>query len=471
MRIVVVGGGISGLAAARFAVEAGHDVVVLEAAEAVGGKLRTGSVAGIAVDLGAESVLARRPEAIGLINAVGLADDVIAPITTSASVRVGGALHPLPKRTMMGVPADLDALRESGALSPTGVAAVEAERSLPPMSPLERDVAVGALVRARLGDEVADRLVEPLLGGVYAGRVDDLSLRATIPALYSALSQGGSLFEAAARVTNGAAGTRAPSSSPVFVSLRGGVGRLPGALAASLDVRTSTTVRAIERTSSGYRLITGPVPQPVAYQADAVIIAVPAPKAARLLADLVPHAATELAGVETASMAITTFAFRDIDLPVGSGLLVGAREGVHVKAVTVSSHKWPMETSGGTPINEGVADGGALSVLRASVGRAGETEALQRPDEELTALVRRDLRALLGLTAEPVDTLVTRWGGGLPQYGVGHVEKVERIRAAVARVRGLAVAGATYDGVGIPACIASARAAVDRVLADLATRG
>ena len=455
-RVIVVGGGVSGLAAARFVTDAGHDVIVLEGADTVGGKVRSGSVAGIAVDLGAESVLARRPEATGLICAVGLAGEVIAPTTTSASVRVGGALHPLPKRTMLGVPASIEALRESGALSAAGIAAVEAEASLPPLPPLERDVAVGPLVRARLGGEVADRLVEPLLGGVYAGRVDDLSLRATMPALYSALSEGGSLLEAAARVTD--VGTHAPSPTPVFASLRGGIGRLPVALAATLDVRTSTTVRAIERTGTGYRLITGPVPEPVMYEADAVIIAVPAPKAARLLADLAPDAATELADVETASIAIGTFAFRDVDLPPGSGLLVGAREGLHVKAVTVSSHKWPMQTGG-------------LTVLRASVGRAGQTAALQRPDEELIALVRRDLRALLGLTAEPVDALVTRWGGGLPQYGVGHVEKVERVRHAVGRLPGLAVAGATYDGVGIPACIASARAAVDRVLAELATRG
>ncbi|HEY3737531.1 MAG TPA: protoporphyrinogen oxidase [Jatrophihabitans sp.] len=465
--VVVVGGGISGLAAAHFLTEAGQDVVVLEASGEVGGKLKTGTIAGIDVDLGAESVLARRPEALGLIGAVGLQDEVIAPSTTAASVRVGGVLRPLPRKTMLGVPADLDAVRESGVLSEGGLALLAAEPSREPLPPITEDVSVGRLVRDRLGDEVADRLVEPLLGGVYAGRADNLSLRATMPALARALTEGGSLVAAAQRVTD--VGTHDPGTAgPVFASLRGGIGTLPQALAKTLNVRTNVTVRAIERTARGFRLVCGAVPDTTVIEADAVVLAVPAPKAARLLADLAPAASRELAGVETASMALTTFAFRDVELPVGSGLLVGAREGLAVKAVTVSSHKWPMETSGGTPINKGVADGGDITVLRASVGRAGETESLQREDADLVALVRRDLRALLGLTAEPVDTIVTRWGGGLPQYAVGHPEKVERIRTSVASVPGLAVAGATYDGVGIPACIASARAAADRVLAQLA---
>ena len=157
-------------------------------------------------------------------------------------------------------------------------------------------------------------------------------------------------------------------------------------------------------------------------------------------------------------MAIVSFAFDGVDLPAGSGLLVGAGERFAMKAVTLSSQKWPIESGG-------------LTLLRASVGRAGEPHALQLDDAELTALVRRELRPLLGITAEPVDSLVTRWGGGLPQYAVGHVERVARIRAAVAGVPGLGVCGAAFDGVGIPACIASARAAVDRVGASARDRG
>jgi oxygen-dependent protoporphyrinogen oxidase len=235
---------------------------------------------------------------------------------------------------------------------------------------------------------------------------------------------------------------------------------LPQALAQSgrFDVRTTTTVRALARTASGFRLVVGAVPTAEAVDVDAVVIATPAAKSALLLRDVVPSAAGELSGIESASMAIVTLAFEGVAPPPGSGLLVGLRENFGVKAVTLSSQKWPMQTRG-------------LTVLRASIGRAGENHVLQRDDAELIALVRHELRALIQVDAEPVDAIVTRWGGGLPQYAVGHVERVARIRSAVADVAGLAVCGAAYDGVGIPACIASATAAADRVAAGLAGEG
>ena len=459
IRLVVVGGGISGLAAAWYAAAAGLDVLVLEASPAVGGKLRVESVAGVPVDVGAEALLTARPEGIELLADAGLADERLAPLTTAAHVRAAGELHRLPAKTMLGIPADVDALRSSGVLSAAGVDAVAAEPSLPPLPRLTSDVGVGALVRERMGDEAADRLVEPLLGGVYAGRADELSLQATVGRLAGHLAEhGGSLLAAAAAVTD--VGTRDPAAGPIFTTLRGGLGRLPEALAASgrFGVRTGTTVRALRRTPTGFVLECGPVPAPEPVAADAVVVAVPPGKAARLLRDVSPGAAAELAGIETASMAIVTFAFRGVDVPAGSGLLVAAGERLAVKAVTLSTQKWPIESGG-------------LTLLRASVGRAGEPQALRFDDAELRALVRRELAPLLGITAEPVDARVTRWGGGLPQYAVGHVDRVGRIRAAVAGVPGLAVCGAAYDGVGIPACIASARAAVDRVTATVRERG
>ncbi|MBE7187204.1 protoporphyrinogen oxidase [Jatrophihabitans endophyticus] len=452
-RLVVVGGGIAGLSAAWTAAGRGFDVVVLEASPRVGGKLLTARLAGVPLDVGAEALLTTRPEAVALLDEAGLAGERIAPLTTAARVRAGGRSWALPARTMMGIPTDSEAVRASGVLTPDALARIDAEPDREPLPPLDGDVAVGALVRERLGDEIADRLVEPLLGGVYSGRADALSLRATVPALAARLTDGGSLVTAARGIVG--AGTRAPGAGPVFTSLRGGLGRLPATLAASgrFAVRTSVTVRSIERTPTGFALETGAVPAAERIEADLVIVAVPPAKAARLLGRLAPVAAHELADVETASSAIVSLAFRGVDLPEGSGLLVGTGERLATKAVTLSSNKWPLET--------GTADGTVL--LRASVGRAGEPQALQLPDDELVRLVRRELHPLVGVSAEPVDALVTRWGGGLPQYGVGHVERVSRIRAAVAAVPGLAVCGATYDGVGVPACIASAHAAVARL--------
>jgi oxygen-dependent protoporphyrinogen oxidase len=459
VEVVVVGGGIAGLAAAWTICDRlpSAAVTVLEAAPQIGGKLRVASVAGQPVDVGAEAMLTRRPEALELTRAAGLGGELVDAVTTSASVYAAGVLHPLPAGTLMGVPFDAAAARSSGVLSPASVSAIETEPMLPALPPLVDDVGIGALVRGRLGDEVVDRLVEPLLAGVYAGRADRISLRAALPALAARLHDGGSLV-AAARAAAGDGG--APSSGPVFAAIRGGVGRLPEALAASgrFTVRTGVTVRSIRRTPDGFALECGPVPRAERIGANAVIVAIPPAKAAGVVRAVAPRAAAELGAIETASVAIVTLAYSGVRLPPGSGLLVGTRERLAVKGVTLTSQKWP-----------GLPPG--LDVLRASIGRVGETRDLQRSDEELIGLVRSDLRTLLGIAAAPVDALVTRWGGGLPQYGIGHVERAARIRSAVAAVPGLAVCGAAYDGLGIPACIASARAAVAQACATLVQTG
>jgi oxygen-dependent protoporphyrinogen oxidase len=444
--VAVIGAGISGLAAAHFLAEAGARVLVLEASQQVGGKLRSESVAGVEVDVGAEAMLARRPEGVALAAAAGL--ETVAATTTSASLRAAGALHPLPARTVMGVPGDVEALRASGAVSEGAVAKVEAEPQQPPLPPLTEDASVGSLVRRRLGNEIADRLVEPLLAGVYAGRADDLSLRATVPALARALRGGGSLLEAARAALSAAP----PASGPVFVAPRGGVARLPQALADArrFEVRTGVTVRAIRRGAGRFLLACGPVPDSREVAVPAVVVATPVAKAARLLAGVAPGAARELADVRSASMAIVTLAYpAGTPLPPGSGLLVAAREHLAVKAVTFSSQKWPLDTD--------------LVLVRASLGRVGDEAVLQRDDADLIRLVRSDLRSLIGLAGEPLDGRVTRWGGGLPQYGVGHIDRIATVRTAVAAVPGLAICGAYLDGLGIPACIATARAAASTV--------
>ncbi|HEX8303564.1 MAG TPA: protoporphyrinogen oxidase [Jatrophihabitans sp.] len=460
-RIAVIGGGVAGLSAAAGISCARPDVevVLLEGADRVGGKLRRVQVAGAWVDVGAEAMLARRPEGVRAAVEAGLESELISPLTTAALLRSGGANHRLPARTLIGVPGDVEAVRASGVLSARAVAAIEDEPARGPYPPLTEDISVGELVGRRFGDEVVDRLVDPLLGGVYAGQARQLSLQATIPALASRLSDGASLLVAAGTVVG------APASGPVFTSLAGGLARLPEQLAAGggFEVRLSTPVRELCRTATGFELALGSAPSGRRLAADAVVVATPAGKAAALLAQLAPVAAAELRSIETASTAIVTLAFAGLPpgaLPAGSGILVPAVEGLAVKAMTFSSQKWP-----------GVGAESGVLLLRASLGRAGEEQVLQRADAELVAVVRRELAGITGVTAQPVDSHVQRWGGALPQYAVGHRQRVARIRADVHRVPGLAVCGASYDGVGIPACIRSAHIAADRVLSGLRLSG
>ena len=455
-RVVVVGGGISGLAAAyalRRDGPADLRVTVVEGADRLGGKLRVSDVGGLPVDEGAETFLARAPEGVALAAAVGLGGELVHPATTAASVVVGGVPYPLPAGTLLGVPADAGALRASGVLDAAALAAVAAEAHAgTPPEPLGADAAVGEYVGRRLGPQVVDRLVDPLLGGVYAGRADRLSLRATMPGLAAAVDAGPPSLTAAVRSALDAAGT---GTGPVFATLRGGLGALPAAVAAAsgAEVRLGLPVRAVERSAGGFRLIAGPVPAPTALDADAVVVAVPAGKAAPLLRGLAPAAAADLAAIDYASIAIVTLAYPAAAATTlaGSGLLVPAGEGRAVKAVTYSSVKWAHLA------------GADLAVIRASVGRHGEEWVLHRDDADLAALVATDVAALTGV-AGPVATRVSRWGGALPQYAVGHRDRVARIRAAVAAVPGLAVCGAAYDGVGVPACVRSGYEAAARVL-------
>jgi oxygen-dependent protoporphyrinogen oxidase len=467
-RLAVVGGGISGLTAA-WRLSADFDVVLLEGRDAVGGVVRTGDVGGLRVDLGAESILARRPEAVALAREVGLGDDIVHPATASAAVVSRGSLHPLPAGTVLGVPGDPSVLR--GILTDGEADRAAAEPGLP-HEPVSDDVSVRDWVGGRLGAAVVDRLVEPLLGGVYAGHASRLSLRATLPQLWDAAVEGSSALERVRAVTSSA--PPGAAAAPVFAGIRGGVGRLPEALLAGLgtrgvDVRPRTTVRGLRRLPAGWRLELGDAARAGGAPATVldvagVVVAVPAPAAARLLAGEVPAAAAELAAVETASVALVTVVVRRADLAGvgGSGLLVPPVEGRSVKAATFSANKWAW------------VDGLAPDVvaLRMSLGRAGEAAVLQRPDAELVALACGELAELVRRPVDPVAKRVTRWGGGLPQYDVGHLDRVERVRAAVAAVPGLAVCGSVFDGVGIPACVAAAtRAAADLAAGLRAPRG
>ncbi len=404
--VVVVGAGIGGLSAAYRLQQQGRDVLVLEGSPQVGGVLRRRSVAGVPVDVGAEAMLNRRPEGVALAADLGL--EVCHPTVASSRIWTRDALRPLP-RSLMGVPLDLDDLAASGVLTDAELARVR-EESGHAATPIGADVTVGDLVDDRLGPAVTDRLVEPLLGGVYAGHARRISARAAVPQLV-ALAEQGSLLDQAPGLT-----APATYSAPVFAGLPGGMGGLPLALAERLEVRTRATVRGLRRTTTSgpFALTVGPTTDERTITADAVVLAVPA-----------------------------------------AGFLVPPVERRAIKAATFSFSKW------GWVREAGAADG--LIHLRTSLGRHGEEAALQANDDELVAVSLRDLRDATGLEATPVDTHVQRWGGGLPQYSLGHLDRVARVRAAVEAVPGLAVCGAAYDGVGIPAVIGSAERAAQWV--------
>ncbi|MFF1303815.1 protoporphyrinogen oxidase [Streptomyces sp. NPDC058307] len=456
-QVVVIGAGIAGLAAAHRLARRGARVTVLEASDRVGGKLLPGEIAGARVDLGAESMLARRPEAVALAREVGLGGRLQPPATATASIWTRGALRPMPKGHVMGVPGTAEAL--AGVLSDEGLARIEQDAGLP-RTEVGEDVAVGEYVAARLGREVVDRLVEPLLGGVYAGDAYRISMRSAVPQLFQAARTHTSLTEGVREIQARMAANQ--QTGPVFMGIEGGVGTLPLAVADSVraqggEIVTGAPVSELRREpSGGWKVVTGDR----VLHADAVIVAVPAPAAAGLLRAEAPEAATELDTVEYASMALVTLAYRrsGTALPAGSGFLVPPVDGRTIKASTFASQKWGW-----------IADENPdVVVLRTSVGRYGETKILERDDTDLVDVSRHDLREATGLDATPLETRVTRWTDGLPQYPVGHHARVARIREHVAKLPGLAVCGAQYDGVGIPACVASAHAAVDQIQGDLA---
>lgn len=466
--VVIVGGGITGLAAAWALVNGSREVrvTVIERSAVVGGHLRVGELAGIPVDEGPEAMVASRPEAVRLARDVGLEAELVAPASVQLGVWSRGHARALPRGQYLGVSTDLRALATSQVLSWPAVMRIPLDRVLPP-TPIRGDVSVGEFVATRLGPEVVATMVEPLLGLVYAGRARELSMAATMPALFRAMRRERSLLTATQEIVAGGAAYAGARRGAPFRGLVGGVGRLAEAVAAALvargvQIRTGCTVRELQRRPTGWELTMGPVPAPETLRADAVIVAVPPLPASRMLARDVPAAAGILAGIESASVAVIHLAYPadQVDLPTDMvTMLVPSSADRAVRSVTFSDLKWDW-----TAVR---ARERGVRILRVAVGRHGESEVLARPDGELVDLVRDELADMLGVRATPVDQLVSRWGGALPQYRVGHRELIAGLRDAMDRVPGIEIAGAALDGVGVAACIGTANESAGRLLADL----
>lgn len=460
--VAVLGAGITGLAAAwELRSDPDVEVTVLEGDDRAGGKIRTSDIVlddgtTMTIDEGADAFLARVPDAVRLCEELGLGDELTQPAIGRAKVYVDGALRFLPDETVLGVPTDLGALAASGLLSDEGLAHAAAEWEHAGPGP-GGDVAIGAFLAERYGDELVDRVVGPLIGGINAGDVDELSLDAVTPQLAEAAADGGSLSAALARRRN-----EAPPTGPVFHALRDGSGRLVDALvdglaAHGVAVRLASPVRELRRTGDAWELDVAGEPSPV--HADRVLLTTPVPATAQLLAPHCPQAATELDAMTHSAVALVTLVYRVEDVPAdldASGFLVPRSAGLFLTAASFGSSKWAHWNDG------------RHVVLRVSAGRTGDERQAAMDDDALVAALRADLTTTMGITAAPLAVRVARWDLGFTQYTVGHLDRVGRIEDALARDQPtLAVAGAAYRGLGLPACIRQGRDAARRLTAPV----
>ncbi len=440
MRVAVVGGGIAGLAAA-WELTSGPDpaeVTVFDPGP-LGGRIQTIPFLGHPVDTGADAFVARVPDAVALARELGMEGELVAPVARRALILVGGRLRPLPDGLVLGAPAHLRPLLASRILSPVGVVRAGCDLVLP-RTEWPDDMAVADLVGRRFGRQVAERLVDPLIGGIHAGRSEMLSAESTAPQLVRAARDHRSLLL-------GLGALPAPAPGPLFLAPRGGMGRLVARLVEALGergVRFQTEAVSAMAGEKG-----GSVTLEPGGRFHAAVLATPAPVAARLVNALAPGAAADLRAITWSSVVLATLAYRRSELPVpdgASGWLVARSEGTLMTACSFGSAKWPHWSDPDTMI------------LRVSAGRAGDERALGLGDEGLVDQLQREVAAALGTTASPFHWRVHHWKASFPQYEVGHRGRVERIEAALAPYP-VALAGASLRGSGIPACIASGRRA------------
>lgn len=451
MRVVVVGGGIAGLAAARRLEAVAPDAeIVLVERDVLGGKLQTEHVGGFVIEAAADSFLSRKERGLGLCEELGLGDELIGrrPEHHRTFVRHGDHLHPLPEGLTGMIPTSLGALDESELLSPEGKARFAAEPDVPAARG-DEDESVASFVSRRFGREAYEALVEPLMTGIYGGDGDQLSLQATFPQLRVLELEHGSLLRGLSAPP--------PGERPPFVSLRDGIGALVEAVSADLARTRLVTGREATRVSPGDAGFDVELADGGTIAAGGVVLATPAFVTAELLAELDPEVASAHAEIPYASSVVVTLAFSRADVvPLdGYGYVVPRAEGSDVLACTWSSQKWESRAPEQSVL------------LRVYAGRFGGRDLTKDSDEELVGLARDEV-AFLGVLGDPELMRVHRWPRGMPQYVLGHPERLMQIEDALVAHPGLALAGAAYRGVGIPDCIQSGELAAESVARTLA---
>lgn len=429
------------------------DVLVLEAAPAHGGKLAEIEIAGLDLPSGADSFVARKPWALDLCRELGI--ETIPPGASGAWLWTRSGLVPYPLDTAFGIPGDPGTVMRWPGLSRRGrrralLDLIKAKRRDP------GDETLGALLRRRLGDEATDRAIAPLLGGLFAGDVDRLSAAATFPELRDWEASQGSLIRGVQAARRQARSSRAPG--PMFLRPQGGMRALTDALAERLGdrVRCGARVDGLDPTPGGgwYLHVDGAG----GLAADAVVLAVPAHEARTLLEPVAREAAEDLGQIKNVSTGVALLVYSEGTadaLPDGTGFVVPRGEAPFT-AVTWLSSKWPDPAFG------------TRAVLRCFVGTDGDEDVLDAPDADIVDACARHLAALVSLPDAPEHAAVVRWPASMPQYELGHLERVERIRRRLPS--GVNVTGQPYDGVGVADCVRSAGAAAQAVIDHLAGR-
>ena len=462
MKLVVIGGGITGLAAAHRAVELARergvalDLTLIEARERLGGTIASERVDGFLVEAGPDSFLSEKPWALGLCRRLGVEDRLVRTDDRFRKVFVwfGGRLHPLPDGFQLLAPTAMRPFVTSSLFSLPGKLRMALDLVLPRGH--ADDESLGAFVRRRLGAEALERVAQPLVAGIYTADPDDLSLAATMPRFLEVERRDRSIILGLRRAL---ARTPLPGTSgarwSLFVTFAGGMEELVSTLAARLPPGAAVLkqrVSALAREGERWRVRTA---EGGAFDAERVIVATEAHATARLVRYLDPSLANLLGEIPYSSAATISLGYRRADVPHpldGFGFVVPRSEGKALLAGTFSSVKYPGRAPAGHVLLRGFLGG----MLNAAI--------LTEDDGALVSRARAELREALGITAEPVLTRLHRWPASMPQYRVGHLARAEAIEHAAAALPGLALAGAAYRGVGIADCVRSGEAAAERVV-------
>jgi protoporphyrinogen/coproporphyrinogen III oxidase len=457
MRVAIIGGGISGLSAAftlqqrRERANENLEYMVFEASPRLGGVLRTDRVDGCIVEAGPDSFLTEKPWAADLCRSLGIGDQLIGSNDAVRRTYIlrGGRLVEMPDGLMFMVPTKIFPVAVSRLFSWKTKLRMAREFFYAP-SAGQNDESVASLVTRHYGEEMVDRLADPLLSGIYGGSAQDLSVRAVLPRFAEMERAHGSLSRAILKVP----GPSSHRQRPLFTSLKNGMEQVVQAVVSRLPPAswlTNTSVMAIHADANGWMISAGEK----SGHFDAVILALPAHAAASLLRECAPQLSTELAAIRYTSSITVALAFHANVrrmLPPGFGFLVPRSEGKRMLASTFVHNKFPHRA----PEDR--------ALLRCFFAGENADAIGQQTDAGIVGVVRDELRQILGLRAEPLFTRVYRWKSAMAQYGVGHLERLERIENLVRQLPRLALAGNGYRGIGVPDCVRSGTDAANQVL-------